>query len=58
MISENNIRIFSTIPKELKDIIEKDAKENFRTISSQVYKIIADYYSGKLKYINEQEEKK
>ncbi|MBQ0112628.1 MAG: hypothetical protein KBT03_05825, partial [Bacteroidales bacterium] len=58
MISNENIRIFSTIPKTLKEILEKDSKDNFRTISEQVHKLIADFYAGNLIYKDNIEEKK
>jgi len=42
MIKEDNTRIQVTIPKDLKKQLEKKAKENDRSVSNYIVKLIRD----------------
>lgn len=46
-VSENNIRVPITIPKELKQQLDKLAKEDKRTVSNLCAKILSDYVQQK-----------
>lgn len=47
-ISSNNIQVYTTLSKELVAEIDKDAKENFRTRSQQIYMILTEYYKTRM----------
>jgi len=47
-ISEENTRIQVTLPKELKKLLEKKAKEDGRSVSNYVVKLIQDDVLDKL----------
>ena len=47
-ISSNNIQVYTTLSKELVAEIDKDAKDNFRTRSQQINKILTEYYKTKI----------
>ena len=46
-VSKNNIRVSITIPKELKQQLDKVAKEDKRTFSNLCAKILSDYVEQK-----------
>ena len=46
-ISQNNVQVYTTLPKELVAEIDKDAKENFRSRSQQINMIVSEYYKYK-----------
>lgn len=43
-LSNDNLQVYVTLPKELVSKIDKDAKTELRTRSKQIAKIITDYY--------------
>jgi len=46
-VSENNVRVPITLPKELKQQLDKIAKEDKRTFSNLCAKILSDYIEQK-----------
>ena len=46
-VSENNVRVPITIPKELKQQLDNPAKEDKRTFSNLCAKILSDYVQQK-----------
>lgn len=46
-ISKDNIQVYVTLPKEIADKIDCDAKENFRTRSKEIAHIIQQHYKQK-----------
>ena len=46
-VSENNLRVPITIPKELKQQLDNLAKEDKRTFSNLCAKILSDYVQQK-----------
>lgn len=57
MIKDDKGRIFVTIPIEVKEYFEKQAKEQFRNLSNYTAKILVDFYQQKMGK-NQQEENK
>ena len=46
-ISKMNIQVYVTLPKEVADKIDSDAKGNFRTRSKEIAYIIQQHYKRK-----------
>ena len=46
-ISKDNVQVYVTLPKEITDKIDGDAKENFRTRSKEIAYIIQQHYKQK-----------
>ncbi|AUO14779.1 ribbon-helix-helix domain-containing protein [Priestia megaterium] len=46
-ISKQNSQVYITLPKEVVDKVDKEAKREMRTRSKQLAKIILDYYNQK-----------
>lgn len=53
-VSENNVRVPITIPKELKQQLDNLAKEDKRTFSNLCAKILSDYLSVSKKNLTPQ----
>lgn len=46
-IKENNLQVYVTLPKELVAKIDADAKNEMRSRSKQIAKILSDYYKNR-----------
>ena len=46
-LNPHNIKVYTTLSKELVAKIDKDAKENYRTRSQQINMILTEYYKTK-----------
>ena len=47
MIKKENSQVYVTLPNELVQKIDNDAKKEMRTRSKQIAKIIKDYYENR-----------
>lgn len=43
-IKESNQQVYTTLPIEVVELIDKEARRQMRTRSKQIAKIITDYY--------------
>lgn len=46
-IKKDNVQVYSTLSKEVVELLDKDANKEMRTRSKQIAKIINDYYTNK-----------
>lgn len=46
-IKKDNIQVYVTLPKELVEVIDEEARKNLRSRSKQIAYIIQQYYKAK-----------